>query len=40
MLESSGAFPCTTARDHESKIGNSGLTISITRRLGFNADAS
>ena len=40
MLEVCGTSPWTKARDHESKIGKSGLTISRALRFGFKADAS
>lgn len=40
MLDVCGTSPCTSARDHESKIGKSGLTTSNAFRFGFRADAS
>ncbi len=39
MLEVCGTSPRTNARDQESKIGNSGFTISRALRFGSNADA-
>jgi hypothetical protein len=39
MLDVCGISPWTKAPDHESKIGNSGFTISSALRFGFKADA-
>ena len=40
MLDVCGTSPCTRARDHESKIGNRGLTTCNAFRFGFSAEAS